>query len=577
MSWLPFDDQLTCRLVCKDWLDLLTALPEFKSRNCLSLDYCTLAADQEPITSLQGSQLQFGALKIEPKLHLEFSPAIPSFLAQIGETVTYLNISKGGFSDAFRVIVEHLHLFKVLHHFNVGSPSEWLRIAYSSSPGQDVMKMILHMMTGDGDSNVITYESAKKFLEDETIGDFRQSLILRRHKELLLEKIRENLEQLNDTRRAWNQRQQTIDSIVREVETQIREIDNAIDLSIRSNHSVRVLTWKLTDQIEPDEVERIFVLTPNVKEINVDGSYLSDSLIEVLKTYADKVTALAIREEEVSKIQSIQLPQLQSIRFRNEYCDFNRELVERCVDMYPTLKRISICTSSVPQSHFAYITELTVQRKTEHQVQLSELEALKNLKILKVSLWSHLIVTEESQLCFFGHEPVSLEKVRKLKFNSCLGPACMKCIETMLQSLPNLRDLDAMDDHEGQFVGRIFQYQQNLEKLKILSRERTSSFEPHADWPEMKKLKVLILSFDSIRGDRQMWDAFGRKLKRLKYLQVNAHNCVELLEMIGSNMPMLQQIGILVRTRSFYPTLYPIKMRTIIRNGRKLRVDEYGP
>lgn len=99
LAWLPFDDQLNCRLVCKDWNDLLITLPEFKSRNCLALDYCTLAGEEPPITTLNETELQYGALKIDRKMHLEFSFSVLNFFEQLGENVTYLDISKADHTD----------------------------------------------------------------------------------------------------------------------------------------------------------------------------------------------------------------------------------------------------------------------------------------------------------------------------------------------------------------------------------------------------------------------------------------------------------------------------------------------
>lgn len=578
LSWLPFDDLCNCRLVCKDWLDLLIALPEFKSKNCLKLDFCTLEEDEPPVTTLLNSKVQFGSMKIGSKLKLGLgSPNLIPFFGRIGETITYLDISKDIYSDSFRLLVENLNLFKVLYHFNVGSLTDWLQIACSSSPGRDIMKMLLHMMTGEQNTGIITYESAKKFLDDESISDFRQSIILKRNKELMLEKIMDNLDELNNQRGAWNVRQDTVGIIVEQVEKEIQEADKLMDLSPKSNVSVRHVSLKLRDEIKEEHFEKMFLLVPNVQEINISCSYMSKDLSQVLEKYAEKITSLELREEEVDIVHKLKLTNLKVLRIRNEYTQFRDQMVERCLDLFPSIRSISAYTSLLPKSHFDYITELGIQRKENDQLRLSELTAFKQLKILKVSLWTHLVNTEEPELCFFGHKPVVLEKVEKLNFNTCLGPACLRCIETMLQSLPKLRDLDFMDDHDGVYMDLIFKHQTKLEKLKILSRERSSEFIPKHDWSDMKKLRVLILSFDSIKGDESAWDVFTQKISKLKFLQINAHECVNLLEMIGCNMPLLQQVSILVRTRTFYPTLYPTKTKTIVREGRKLSVDEYGP
>lgn len=276
LSYLVFPDLLNFRLVSKQSMEMVDALPKFKLMNCLCLDHCTISTDKPPITCFSKTNLKFLNLKVGEQITLEQSLTLQRLISKFGETVTYLDLSNVFVdTDVLSVFIENISLFKVLHHLKIYSASKWICFAYLKP--LPTVKQLTDFLS----YKLIREAEYKSVTVDQLTTDnfFMCTFYKRQYKEVIIEVMTEHCEILNQP---LNVKMKLIEILAGKITEKLIKMNQVRNFSKLMNLNVRKLTLHTTVGLNLSTFKQMLNLFPNIQEIEDIEKVVSASPTQIL-------------------------------------------------------------------------------------------------------------------------------------------------------------------------------------------------------------------------------------------------------------------------------------------------------
>lgn len=247
-------------------------------------------------------------------------------------------------------------------------------------------------------------------------------------------------------------------------------------------------------KLEPENYDFFAETMPNLQSLSVGMYEGSDD--EFFRKYLSKLRRLGVSSKHYGVGMLVRLANLPECDLHELSCiaetAASLELVASVIDSQPNIRSVELSVVSFPRIAIQNLKILRLEFN-EPVTSFVPLVRFPHLEQLEIKLSNY-----ESK-CFFGHEVVPIESLRKFSIFSFASGHCTTCHKFMFQSFANLRSFT----YESCFVT-------SVETLALISK--------HLKGIEHLTLKYFVTQSLKLDGFLQEWT----KMPRLKQLEIRA-------------------------------------------------------